>query len=247
LTLLSLHLALTAKGIGRIAGLCSCLLTVIVGRLTKSDTYLIATVISTAVFLVLRLRSWLTSPEHRLTPRFAIAVLIIIAAAPLSLSLSPYALATADDFEDLAISLTKDHGGEATKRTASLRLQLWKDALPIGLESGSLGLGPGAHLERPNVVNRPGFPTAFEAHSTVLDVFTQGGLLAVMAVCALLAGTFLLLLRAKLDALAAMIVSLAVFSISHFILRHPVVWFALAISLILGSARSPSPRRVIGT
>jgi len=246
LTPLSLSPALSSKGLGRIAGLFSCLLSFVVGRLTKSDTFLVAMVTATALLIVLRLRTWLPSPEHKFGLRFPAAVFIAIAAVPLLLSLTPYAIATANDVESLAISLATDRGGEATQRTASLRLQLWQDALYRGLESGSLGLGPGPHLEKPNVPNNNLLPTPFEAHSTLLDVFTQGGLLGVIAVCGLLAGIFILAIQAKLDALAALIAALAIFSISHFILRHPIVWFALTIGLILGSSRAPSPHARIG-
>jgi hypothetical protein len=239
LTPLSLSLALSSKGLGRVAGSFSCLLTFFVGRLTKSDTYLVAMVTATALLIVLRLRTWLTAPEHRFGLRFPAAALIAVAAAPLLLSLTPYAIATAGDVESLAISLAKDRGGEATQRTASLRVQLWEDALHRGLEAGSLGLGPGPHLEKPNVPNNNLLPTPFEAHSTLLDVFTQGGLIGVIAVCGLLAVIFILAIQARLDALAALIAALAIFSISHFILRHPVVWFALTIGLILGSSHAP--------
>jgi len=246
-TPLSLNVALSASGFGRIAALSSCLLSFIVGRLTKSDTFLIAMVTAFTLFLLLRLRTWLTSPEQRSSLRYAVGVFVILAAAPLALSLTPYAVATADDVESLAISLAKDHGGDATKRTAALRLQLWGEALSRGLKAGSLGLGPGPHLPRPVVSHRAeALPNPFEAHSTLLDVFLQGGLLGVIAVCGLFAGTILLVLRAKLDALAALMVALAVFSISHFVLRHPIVWFALALSLILGSQRGPSPHARAG-
>jgi hypothetical protein len=245
-TPLSLGLALSAKGFGRIAGYFSCVLTFFVGRLTKSDTFLVAMVTAFALFLVLRIRTWLTSSEHRSGLRFAVAVFVTIAAVPLSVSLAPYAVATADDFESLAISLAKDRGGEGTQRTAALRLLLWQDALHRGLESGSLGLGPGPHLAKPNVVNHRALPNPFEAHSTLLDIFTQGGLLAVIAVCGLFASIFILALRARLDALAALMAALAIFSISHFILRHPVVWVALALGLILGSSRPASPHARIG-
>ncbi|WP_197521047.1 O-antigen ligase family protein [Bradyrhizobium icense] len=249
LAALSLHLALSAKGFGRLAALLSCLLSLVVGRLTRSDTFLGAMVLCTAVLLVLRLWRWLTSPEHRYSLRFAAAMLIVVAAVPLSLSLTPYAVATADDVESLAASMTKDHGGEGTMRTAALRLYLWQNALKLGLESGSLGLGPGPHLWRPKIADdddRP-FTRPFEAHNTVLDIFTQGGLLGVIALYGLFAGTFLLVLRAKLDALAVMIVALVFFSMTHFIPRHPIVWFALAVSLILGLERAPSPSARIGT
>ena len=243
---LSLGLALSSTGFGRIAASFTGLLSLAVGRLTKSDTFLIAMVTATALFLVLHLRTWLTSPEHRFGLRFVVAAFITIAAPPLLLSLTPYAVATAGDVERLAISLAKDRGGEATQRTAALRLQLWEDALHRGLESGSLGLGPGPHLEKPNTSNNEALPTPFEAHSTLLDVFTQGGLLGVISVCGLFASIFVITLRAKLDALAASTAALAIFSISHFILRHPIVWFALTLSLILGSAHAPSPRARIG-
>lgn len=237
---LSLSLALSTNGFGRIAAFFSCLLTFVVGRLTKSDTFLIATVTALALFFVLRLRSWLTSPEHRSNLRFVVAVLVVSAAVPLSLSLTPYALSISDEVGSLAINLAKDHGGDATKRTAALRLYLWSDALYRGFESGSVGLGPGPHVDKPDVTIRQ---RPAEAHNTLLDVYTQGGLLGLIAVSGLFAGIIVLMLRAKLDALAALIAALAIFGITHFILRHPIVWFALALSLILGSgARSPRAR-----
>jgi O-antigen ligase len=249
LAVLSLHLALSAKGFGRLAASLSCLPSLVVGRLTKSDTFLGAMVLCTAVFLVLRLWSWLTLPEHRYSLRFAAAILIVGAIVPVSLSLTPYAVATADDVETLAANMTKDHGGEGTRRTAALRLYLWQNALKLGLESGSLGLGPGPHLWRPKIANDEdrALTTPFEAHNTALDIFTQGGLLGVIALYGLFAGTFLLVLRAKLDALAVLMVALVFFSLTHFIPRHPIVWFALALSLILGLERAPSPSARIGT
>lgn len=240
LTPLSLHMALTAKRFGRLAAGLSCIATFVVGRLTKSDTFLISMSLSIPLFTALRLRSWLTSTEHRRSLRFAAAAIAMIAIVPLSLSLLPYGVATANDVEGLAASMMKDRGGEATKATANLRLSLWQDALHAGLESGSLGLGPGPHLEKPTGITDKGVPLPVEAHSTLLDVFTQSGLLGVVAVFSLLAGTLALLLRARLDALAVLIFALAIFSISHFILRHPTVWFAVTLGLVLGSFRRTS-------
>lgn len=240
LTPLSLHMALTAKRFGRLVAGLSCIATFVVGRLTKSDTFLISMSVSIPLFAALRLRSWLTSSEYRRRLRFAAAAIAMIAIVPLSLSLLPYGVATANDVEGLAASMMKDRGGEATKATANLRLSLWQDALHAGLESGSLGLGPGPHLEKPTGITDKGVPLPVEAHSTLLDVFTQGGLLGVVAVFSLLAGTLMLLLRARLDALAVLIFALAIFSISHFILRHPTVWFAVTLGLVLGSFRRTS-------
>jgi hypothetical protein len=240
LTPLSLHMALTAKRFGRVVAVLSCIATFVVGRLTKSDTFLISMSLSILLFVALRLRSWLASPEHRLSLRFAAAAIVVVTIVPLSLSLLPYGAATANDVEGLAAGMMKDRGGEATKATASLRLSLWQDALHVGLESGSLGLGPGPHLEKPTGITDKGVALPVEAHSTLLDVFTQSGLLGVIAISSLFAGTLALLLRARLDALAVLVFALAIFSISHFILRHPTVWFAVALCLILGSDRRSS-------
>ena len=229
-TPLSLHMVLTSKGLGRAAGLFSCGLTFIVGRLTKSDTFLVATAASILLFLILWLRTWLS--EHKSSLRFAIAVLLVAAIGPLSLAVAPYVLAT--DVEQMALSLTKDHGNAETKKTADLRLYLWGEALRSGLESGSLGLGPGPHLERP-VGPKRAVPVPFESHSTILETFIQGGLLAVIAVCSLFAGTFWLMLRTRLDALAVLTATIMIFSFTHVVLRQPMVWFAFTLCLILGT------------
>jgi len=243
LTTLSLHLALSTNGFRRPLALFSCLLSFVVGRLTKSDTFLGSMVLSSVAFLALRARSWMISWKRR-SLRYAFATVVAIGIVPLTMSLAPFALAIAGDVEGVAASMTKDHGGEATKTTANLRLQLWEDAAYHGLETGSLGLGPGPHLSRPNAVFLGAAPVPFEAHSTPLDVFTQAGLLGLFAVCGLFAGTFLLVLRARNDTLAMLLVALVLFSMSHFILRHPIVWFAIATCLILCMDRAPSRARI---
>jgi hypothetical protein len=44
-----------------------------------------------------------------------------------------------------------------------------------------------------------------------------------------------------------LMVALVVFGMFHFILRHPIVWFAVALCLILGLERARSPSARIGT
>jgi O-antigen ligase len=72
-----------------------------------------------------------------------------------------------------------------------------------------------------------GIPLPLEAHNTLMDVFTQAGLLGVIAVASLFAGT-LVPCFARRGRLGDLIITLAIFSISHFVLRHLTVWFALA-------------------
>lgn len=236
---LALHLGMnSATGVGRFFGFALAVLPVVFGRLTKSDTFLIATVVSGIFLIGLRLRTWLAVPGYSL--RYIAAILFILAAPPSVIVALPYAAAAADEAEGFAKSLAKDKGGEGTVATANLRFLLWQQALLKGMESASLGLGPGPHSERPTGPNPRNVPGPFEAHSTPLDLYTQGGVLGVAALMWLFASALWLTLQARLDALSALICSLAVFSISHFILRHPIFWFALALCVVEGRARRPT-------
>lgn len=236
---LSLHLALTHIGAARIFALLSLALSLMAGRMTRSDTFLIAMLTSSMLFCVLLAAKFLAFKYHRSGFRFAVAALVIAAIIPLSISITPYALAVSDEAEALAASLAKDGGGDGTVETAALRLQLWEDAMATGLSSGSLGLGPGPHLRKPSETSQFS-PTPFEAHNTLLDIFLQGGLLGVLALSGLVASILISLLRARLDALTIGLAALAIFSISHFIIRHPILWFALSLSLVLGSTPRPA-------
>lgn len=241
---LALHLATTSKrAISRLAGFMGILLPFYVGRLTKSDTYLLTTALTCIVFVGLRLRTWLTIKNAKATPGRQIAILLLIFVMPLGVSLLPYAASKFGSAESFAISLTKDKGGDATEATASLRLQLWDNAIEAGLRAGSLGLGPGPHLDRPPITKLGFLPIPFEAHNTVLDIFTQAGLTGVILLMWIIGSAGWLALRAKLDALFALIVSIGVFSMPHLIIRYPTVWFAITFCLVAGAgAKSITPR-----
>ncbi|MES0138576.1 polymerase [Mesorhizobium sp. M0016] len=233
---LALHLATTTSNKwGRCLALCSLIFTVYVGRLTKSDTYLYTTVLACLILLGLRVRAWLTSDGNKASLSRQLAVLLAVGFLPLALSIAPYALSEASSAEDFAKSLTKDKGGEATAQTAALRLYLWNAALEKGARSGSLGLGPGPHLDSPPVVNQQFLPRPFEAHSTILDLYTQGGLISVLALMWIFGSAALSAWRAKLDALVALVASIAAFSAPHLVIRHPIVWFCLTLCLVAGT------------
>ncbi|MER8717129.1 polymerase [Mesorhizobium sp. M0999] len=233
---LALHLATTTSNKwGRCLALCSLIFTVYVGRLTKSDTYLYTTVLACLILLGLRVRAWLASDGNKASLSRQLAVLMAVGFLPLALSIAPYALSEASSAEDFAKSLTKDKGGEATAQTAALRLYLWNAALEKGARSGSLGLGPGPHLDSPPVVNQQFLPRPFEAHSTILDLYTQGGLISVLALMWIFGSAALSAWRAKLDALVALVASIAVFSAPHLVIRHPIVWFCLTLCLVAGT------------
>jgi hypothetical protein len=71
-----------------------------------------------------------------------------------------------------------------------------------------------------------------------LDVYTQGGLVAVLALAWIVGSATLSAWRAKLDALLALTASIVVFSIPHLIIRHPIVWYALSICLVAETPRA---------
>jgi len=252
LGLLSLYLAETATGFGKKLGALACaVLPVYVGRLSKSDTFAIVLVGSILLFATLKVWTWCSSDHRMLTMRAAFAWLVILT-VPVAAAAGGMLLPSIKaGVEDLARDMAK--GNEAdSEQTAAIRFHSWHEALRRGFESGMLGLGPGPHIDipfsiiegrlnpsaDPKDIEHPavnGIPN-FEAHDTLLDLFTQCGLIGVLSIL-WLGGTSLLgTLRAKLDGLTTMLCGLAVFSIFHLIVRHPIFWFAISLSLVAGDA-----------
>lgn len=235
----AVHLGTTAQNRpARIAGWLGALLPLLAGRMTRSDTFLLTMFGLFGLLAALRLRAWLAEPSaggRRLAAMAAVGAVLLG-----MVTLLPYVRSELSEATTLALSLAKDQGGDATVRTANLRLDLWSSAIRKGLESGSFGYGPGPHLDRPNIPGVMTLPRPFEAHSTILDLFVQGGLMAVGVFLWLHVSTLVLLFRTRLDALAALIGAVVIFGISHFILRHPILWFGLTLCLAEGCARLPA-------
>ena len=257
LALLSLHLAEVApRAGGRIGAIACGIVAIWVGRLSMSDSFVLVLVCSVPIFLALKLRTWVALAKPNF--RFAFAWIVILALPAGLMATVPLVNTIVAEARDVANEMAR--GGEAdTERSASIRFSVWSDAIDRGLESGMLGLGPGPHLNNPFPVVLgprsaealkfpdapvPGFLPNFEAHNTLLDLFTQCGLIGILSVVGLgamvLAGTW----TAKLDGLTTLICGLAIFSVFHFIIRHPIFWFAIAVCLVAGDAarRAPAPR-----
>lgn len=234
--LLALHLATTSeKPLARILGFTALVIPLYVGRLTKSDAFLLASIVGYLTFGVLSLSSWLGASAQRHGLRQQVAGVLLVALLPLTVALSPQLFARPVNVETIAASMTRGGGGEATQESAALRLYLWKAAVDAGMTSGSLGLGPGPHLERPPVSFRQTLPELFEAHNTILDTFTQGGMIAVLSLAWIVTTAILFAWRVRADALVAVVLSLAVFGLTHLIIRHPIVWFSVAACLLAGA------------
>ena len=256
LSLLSLYLAEVARGLGeRIAAVTCMVVAIVVGRLTKSDAFLLVLIAGGPIFVALKLGRWLMSRERQMTLRSASAWIFVLALPLVAAYVVPLGASAATELEDFIKGMTKGGGGRDTEETARLRIHLWNGAMRRGIEAGMLGLGPGPHLEIPSAIvagrrdstNDPkhvehpefGFVPNFEAHNTFLDLFIQGGLIAVLSLGWLVATALVGTHRAELDALTTLLCGLAVFSIFHLIVRHPIFWFAISLCLVAAA----DPRR----
>jgi hypothetical protein len=248
LGLLTLHLAETAARPGeRIAAVACAILPIYVGRLTKTDAFNLVLVAAGPIFVALKFRTWLLSPEREMTFRFASAWMVILTLPLIFASTAPLGSSIAAQTAALATVMSKDNG-KTTAQEAELRLDIWREALSRGIESGLLGLGPGPHLQTPSsllatrmtTLNQPkevqhpeanGTPN-FEAHNTTLDLFTQGGLLAVLSFFWLVAMALFSTYKARLAGLTTLLCGLLLFAMFALMIRHPIFWFAIALCLV---------------
>jgi O-antigen ligase len=255
LSLLALYLAETATRTGeRIVAVACAILPIYVGRLTKSDTFSLVLVIAIPIFIVLKLREWLLSFEPKPTFRPAFARILILGLPLLLISVIPLGSLIAVQAEDLARGMAKD--SKTSQQEAELRFESSRDGISRGLESGMLGLGPGPHLEipaslvaarryeiLPKYVETPplnGMPN-FEAHNTAVDLFTQGGLMAVLAFVWISATAFFGTYKARMAGLTTLLCGVTIFGLGNLIVRHPLFWFTIAICLVSGTGTPTAP------
>jgi hypothetical protein len=243
----SLYLAESTPRISkRIAAIGCLILPVYVGRLTQSDTFTVTLLAAGPIFLAIKLPMTLFSADRKLTVQSAFAWIALFALPLMLASAIPFAVSGLSEAQQVAMGLAKNNGRGATEE-ANLRLFLWGEALRRGLETGTMGLGPGPHLPIPPsiVTARAGYgvqpdnmnhpePTSspnFEAHNTLLDLFTQGGVLAVLSLLWLTGTAFITACKARMAGLATLLGGLAINGTTGLIVRSPLFWFAIAFCL----------------
>jgi O-antigen ligase len=217
----------------------------VVGRMSQSDTFVLALAAAVPVWMAVKLIVWLHGERLELSLRGSFARLALIAAPVLLLCLAPLALSKVEDAQRFLMGFAKHNGAEAAEE-ADLRKTLWRQAIQRGIKSGMLGLGPGPHLQIPPSIvagresisetTNIGHPTQngtanFEAHNTVLDLFTQGGLLAVASFAWLLLRATTRAYRARSAGLVALVAGATVFMMTGNIVRQPLLWFAIVLCL----------------
>lgn len=251
LVLTALHLADTAAGAReRVASTAGMIVPLVIGRLTRTDTFTFALVGATVVFLFSKVRLWLSWSGRLPGLRPSLAGLVIIIAPLLLLAAAPFTMRVSNDTSHLALSLMKD-GGKEAKQETDLRLALWHEAIDIGLRTSMLGLGPGPHLPIPPKIvaaretevilnkgagNPPvnGTPD-FEAHNTFLDLFAQGGVVATVSFVWLIGGAALRTWKVHSAGLMALLTGLSFFALTNLIIREPSFWFGLVLCLLAGT------------
>ncbi len=258
IVLLAWHLADTATSLStRLAAILLMIPPLVAGRMSQSDTFTLALTAALPVWIAAKLIVWAHDDGLELSLRASIARVLLVAAPVLLLCVAPLVLSRAGDVKGFVMGFAKNAGAEAADET-NLRMALWRQAIERGFESGMLGLGPGPHLEIPasivagrvsegtqpmNLDHPSQNGTAnYEAHNTVCDVFTQGGLLAVASFVWLLLRSTKCVCRAQSAGLVALLAGTAIFMMTGNIVRQPIFWFAIALCLTARvSPSEPSP------
>jgi O-antigen ligase len=225
LTVLSIHLLETATARVGVAAAAACAaVAFFVGALTKSDSFTMGILTAGAVFLAIKSSLWLATLKRDLTFPAASVGIAMLALPMLAVAALPFAPEAIERAEAKYEALyNEDSQGD-------LRFHLWAEAIDKGMDAAMLGLGPGPHLTKKVWKRSP--PAKFEAHNTALDLFVQGGLLALLALAWLYASLVFMTTRARIPALAALSCAFVIFSMFHFIIRHPIFWFGVVLCFL---------------
>lgn len=204
----------------------ACALALLTGFMTRSDSFTLSILVGGSLWLGVKMWSGLLARRSSAGPTVGVVCLF---SAPLIFAAAiPFAPAAIGAAGAYTTNMYEDNSQGET------RFNLWREAVEKGLESALVGYGPGPHLTSKSFKRPP--PDKFEAHNTFLDIFTQGGLLGVLAFIWLLGATFAVTIRAGLIPLVALACGLLIFSLFHFVVRQPIFWFGLVLCLVEADA-----------
>jgi hypothetical protein len=245
LTFVCIHLFDISRRLrGQVAALFCIAVSVYVGILTQTDTFRYALLVAIPIFLALKVRSTLNIDWSSALAVFTMAGVVLAFTQIIPLPLPSGGIHRSD-----IVAVLSKNGGKEASHEAALRESLWAQAIHRGVfDSWLLGLGPGPHLVIPaeivaahsETTGRPSNtaePQAngtanYEAHNTVLDLFTQGGLLAAGSFLWVLATAFWRAFVCRRSGLAALMIGLCVMMFTVDIVRTPILWFGLGLCLV---------------
>jgi len=225
LAMIAIHVAGAAARLAKMMAVACAIVAASVGVLTKSDSFTVGIMAAGAVFFTIKSSLWLATFKQGVTFRATLVSLALLGLPVVTVGALPLAPAAVDRLEAKSGALyNEDDQGD-------LRFQLWAEAYDKGVGAGLLGLGPGPHLTKTKSWKRAP-PNKFESHNTPLELFVQGGLLALLDIAFLYTSLLFATMRAKLPALAALSCAFIVFSMFHFIIRHPIFWFGVVLCFL---------------
>jgi O-antigen ligase len=223
---LCLYFLLRARGMAqRLGFLVLLLLSIWVGLSTLSDAVLVAWLAAAVVLVVsallLRAQPYLIGRSIALNQLVILAnfVLVCLCVGFVVFS-SSAALRLADD---VVVDVKSGDEGDS-------RIFLWTSGIARLGESPLIGFGGGPQIEDAR------FTAAREAHNSYIDFALATGLLGLSCLTALL---FTVILRSQIllqPVLLAAFSSLLCFSFFHYVFRHPIFWFYLALMISIGYA-----------
>ena len=192
----------------RLLGACA----VAVGVATLSDALILAW--ACAFALLGGIGAWrLVVTRYASPARWAVLLIVVPLGIVLGLAyVAPYLY---DNLERYAAEVYEE-GGQG-----SFRLILWRNGLEAALRSPWFGFGPGAH----SGIDGPF--QGWEVHNSYIDWATITGLSGLLILLLFMAWPLWTCAHARKHWLIGGLVAVMVFSIFHFVLRHPSLWVFL--------------------
>jgi len=195
---------------------------VFVGLQTGSDALKVSLLFGIGVLvLVIAHSTWYRKEGWK----WRVAALGIVLGAYV-LSGLPYAIENSDgSIQNMAAN--SDGWAQNIAADKGVRFALWAHAIQVWMEAPIFGLGPGAWS---------GIMAPFEgmeAHNSFLDLVMSAGIVGLIAYLGMLYWLSLHFLTNRCHALLAILVVMILYSLFHYVLRHPFFWVILATSFCL--------------
>ena len=195
-----------------------------IGVITKSDSYVLASVIAIGVYLVVEtVKIFVTQRGNRLVllaDIAGIAYLLLNTSAVMEF-VNEYITKTAEDSNQL-----------------NVRERVWINGLKAFVHSPIFGNGPGSFS------GQWGAFGGAESHNTYIYVMMDFGIVGLVLLLMLLYNAFKETLTAKASEMTAAFVSFLVFNFFHSFHRMPLFWFYLYLFIAVGIAETRKYERV---
>lgn len=190
--------------------------------LTKGSTGMVSVMLAGAL---IAMRRFATTEDERGVARYHLAAVVgtWVLLLPVLFFLN--------GFIDRAI------GSEDGPRTASGRFDIWRASVEGIFQTRFLGAGPGGHAGYDGPFQRE------EAHNVALDLLLQGGVISVAAIALALWLIFSRSVRGHTAIGIGLFSMFIAWGSAHYLLRHPLVWFALCLPVAINYHFSEPARR----